>query len=1462
MSTKNRFVSMLLVICMTMTMIPASAFAAVSDKTAASDTQNPFDDVNESSWFYSDVMYALHNQLFQGITATKFDPQGNMTRAMYVTVMGRIAEIDPDVYKNGSGFSDVVYGSWNAPYISWAEDKNIAGGIGGGLFNPDGLVTREQMASMTVRFFAAYGIPLPEDITDTEPNDMPSVSDWAQDDVLKLWRCGLLQGYMGAFNPANNTTRAEAAAFCGRIDEIVEQWHIDTGVKDIPVNTVGTPSGGSQNPGIMYYGDTYYTISFDTMGGAKLSGRSVREGRALNNLPVPYKADSIFIGWCYDAGLHELVSASDTIGKNLTLYAKYEKSGALTQTQSMPFAHALDQGTNFTVLISGATGMTEDELNDAIVCTNLSSNENKKWFRLTQNGDTVAVSGLNYLGNMGAPQDGFTEGSAYKITLEDERLSFSGQDSSAREYDFTIARQEIMNAALSDELIYIPIGNISNLTVNGSPAASASIPVITVRPDGSQSANGTASGSFTYNGALDVGDTVVIYSGNELPAMDSAADGDDNAFIEITEKNGNNYAYKGADVENVLFTPDILPVSISADTDGNANDSSMTVAVEAMTYTDDCFTAVGLDSMTTVDSGDFIAFYSGTLLEDGTISDGMIQNYAEITSVECVGGSYIIAYRFVTMSEMQQAMAAYKNEPLSGDELLANVDVAAIERNAELQAQQSGFAEEAGMYLAALALETDSFTELSAEYDLKSVEMQLDGEPITQETLQLMGAKKVQVKLNKLQASLETELQHFENLSGLRLMLEVGVEVEITVSDNIKIVIEISGFFEQEVKVELGVDGDAIWKWWGIFPYIAEYEVTAYTEFYEYTGIQIEATIVTKENKGDGFAANNDEIEKIGRQIKDLMQQKDKRLGDGSKTVAESLSEKYSDMLENESDWVKLFSIPILEKEFHILTIIAVELNIEFIVTANLNISLGLDFWYENAKRYVYTVDVFAKKVTSDIISLAEERYEFEFYVMGTMGLRAGLKLGVSVGLISTKLASVGFAAEGGVYTRLWGYFYYQLVYTASAGKSTSYCGALLVELGAYAEITFEAQAFNGTFKYNPTLYSNEWPLLTAGNRASITDFTMAQEDIEGVRLKQYIRTAMLADELFSMHYFDLKDGEEHDAIYDDAVQFKIEMTNPKFSYNAADNMLTVNPGADDVKLEGTMIITWISFPLAFTSAPIQRKVSLYWDNLRDGYAIAPYTNGGSYVPIIVKQYQEAFSTPENPVKTGYTFDGWFEDTALTRSYTFPALMPNADTSVYAKWAPATDTIYTVEHYLQVLGSSQYTLTEQKELHGTTDSMVTPETNSYTGYKTPASSSLVIRPDGSSVLRYYYDLQTYTVTFKPGEVGGSDEIIKLKYGSPITAPIFGAAGYIFDGWIRDGSEYIGNVSEYMGDEDLTYTAQWKKDTRTEYRIEYYVQQTDGRYVLQSLEKGVGVTGQQIYADGLRQDELYAISGVI
>ena len=102
------------------------------------------------------------------------------------------------------------------------------------------------------------------------------------------------------------------------------------------------------------------------------------------------------------------------------------------------------------------------------------------------------------------------------------------------------------------------------------------------------------------------------------------------------------------------------------------------------------------------------------------------------------------------------------------------------------------------------------------------------------------------------------------------------------------------------------------------------------------------------------------------------MDKKDKYIGDGQSTLSDSLEEKYSDMLKNETDWVTLFEKELFDKDFHVLLVIAINVEVKLVVSANLNISLGMDFWYENAKRYVYTIQVFSNKVKSDVIDLVE----------------------------------------------------------------------------------------------------------------------------------------------------------------------------------------------------------------------------------------------------------------------------------------------------------------------------------------------------------------------------------------------------------------------------------------------------------------------------------------------------------
>ena len=59
-------------------------------------------------------------------------------------------------------------------------------------------------------------------------------------------------------------------------------------------------------------------------------------------------------------------------------------------------------------------------------------------------------------------------------------------------------------------------------------------------------------------------------------------------------------------------------------------------------------------------------------------------------------------------------------------------------------------------------------------------------------------------------------------------------------------------------------------------------------------------------------------------------------------------------------------------------------------------------------------------------------------------------------------------------------------------------------------------------------------------------------------------------------------------------------------------------------------------------------------------------SNGGSIVNAIIENYNTSISAPTNPTRTGYSFAGWYSNSALTTAYTF-SKMPAEDITLYAK---------------------------------------------------------------------------------------------------------------------------------------------------------------------------------------------------
>lgn len=135
----KRFLSILLA-CALVFNLGLTAFAA----------EGSFTDVSTDAGYAEAVAWCQEKGLMHGVSATEFDPNGTLTRAMVATVLYRAAG-EPAV-TGTPAFTDTQAGQWYSNAIIWASAKGIVQGYGNGLFGTNDPVTREQLDVMIRRY--------------------------------------------------------------------------------------------------------------------------------------------------------------------------------------------------------------------------------------------------------------------------------------------------------------------------------------------------------------------------------------------------------------------------------------------------------------------------------------------------------------------------------------------------------------------------------------------------------------------------------------------------------------------------------------------------------------------------------------------------------------------------------------------------------------------------------------------------------------------------------------------------------------------------------------------------------------------------------------------------------------------------------------------------------------------------------------------------------------------------------------------------------------------------------------------------------------------------------------------------------------------------------------------------------------------------------------------------------------
>lgn len=170
------------------------------------DKNFPFTDVSKNDGCYDAVDYLYSKGIMNGTSSTKFIPNGELTRAMVVTILYR-AQGEPAVHTSGS-FKDVAAGCYYTEAVEWAAANNIVKGFTDGTFKPDKSVTREQLAAFLSRFAQYNDAKIIE--ADGQLSTDAVVSGWARKNVEWAVAEGILTSVQ-ARNAVQNATRAEVA---------------------------------------------------------------------------------------------------------------------------------------------------------------------------------------------------------------------------------------------------------------------------------------------------------------------------------------------------------------------------------------------------------------------------------------------------------------------------------------------------------------------------------------------------------------------------------------------------------------------------------------------------------------------------------------------------------------------------------------------------------------------------------------------------------------------------------------------------------------------------------------------------------------------------------------------------------------------------------------------------------------------------------------------------------------------------------------------------------------------------------------------------------------------------------------------------------------------------------------------------------------------------------------------------
>lgn len=229
-----------------------------------------------------------------------------------------------------------------------------------------------------------------------------------------------------------------------------------------------------------------------------------------------------------------------------------------------------------------------------------------------------------------------------------------------------------------------------------------------------------------------------------------------------------------------------------------------------------------------------------------------------------------------------------------------------------------------------------------------------------------------------------------------------------------------------------------------------------------------------------------------------------------------------------------------------------------------------------------------------------------------------------------------------------------------------------------------------------------------------------------------------------------------------------------------------------------------------FTTDVVTTNTTLY---AKWGFQVSFNSQGGSPVPDIVSNYSSIITAPTAPIKTGFTFGGWYKEVGCTNAWVFASDIVSANTTLYAKWSCSvsfnsqggsivSDVVTDYNSHISAPTAPVkvgYTFRDwYKEAectniwHFTTDAVTT-----------------------NTTLYAKWAINSYTVNFN-SQGGSSVSSVTTNYNTHISEPTTPAkTGYTFGGWYKEVEcTNTWNFATDVVTENTTLYAKWMINSYT------------------------------------------------